>query len=202
MMSGNVWRSLLLSSSLLLAACFDPNPQPGGACAPGNRCPAPLTCISNLCLEPGTRLDLPDAGLDAGIDGPPPPPPPVMCPAGYTRGASGTCYRMFANMPLSWVEAEKRCELDGAHLVVPDTEAEALFVGDGSWLGISDRRTRGVFLTVTGRRLGFTYWAQNQPSSLPCVQADRAARWFSVPCDFPFFFLCEYDGLRADPAAY
>lgn len=201
MMSDDVWRSLLLSSGLLLAACFDPNPSPGGACAPGNRCPSPLECISNLCLEPGTVLDLP---ADAGVDGslPPPPPPPVMCPAGYTRGASGTCYRMFGNMPESWLEAEARCEADGAHLVIPDSEAEALFVGDKSWIGISDRRTPGTFLTVTGRRPTFTYWAQNQPSMFPCVQTGNLARWLSVPCDFPFFFLCEFDGVRADRTSY
>lgn len=125
-----------------------------------------------------------------------------MCPNNYTRGASGTCYRLFATMPESWLAAEARCELDGAHLVIPDTEAEALFVGESSWIGISSRRTPGTLLTVTGQRPAFTYWAANQPGDFPCVQTGRLARWLSVPCDFPFFFLCEFDGVRADPMAY
>lgn len=102
--------------------------------------------------------------------------------------------------PQTWEEAELTCEQDRAHLAVPDTAAEAAFLGGRTWLGLSDRRTPGTFVTVTGHRPPFTAWQVNEPRLLnACAQTTSAGTWVAVPCNFPFFFICEYDGVRADP---
>ena len=36
---------------VLLGACFAPDPQAGGPCAEGDRCPSGLTCIGGLCVD-------------------------------------------------------------------------------------------------------------------------------------------------------
>ncbi len=124
-----------------------------------------------------------------------------MCPSGYSRVATGSCHRTI-NTPLDWLAAEQRCERDGGHLVVPDSLEEALLVPAQSWLGLSSRRTAGVFLTVTGKPLAFTYWEMGEPApTFPCA-LQNGARWQTAPCEIPAPFACEVDGKLADPAAF
>jgi hypothetical protein len=54
--------------SVTLVACYGPTVHPGAPCGPSGECPSGLTCISNVCVAPGTMVD--DAALsdDAELD--------------------------------------------------------------------------------------------------------------------------------------
>jgi Lectin C-type domain len=192
----------------LLAGCFDPRPLAGGACAPGNRCPSSLTCIEGVCVsgggdgQDGGPEELLDGRLaDAAIDGPA---PPLQCPIGYTQVLPNVCHRKFAQST-TWTAAEARCELDAAHLVIPSSLEEARLVGGSAWIGLSDRKVESTFRTVTGRLPTFTYWEGETPpmsEPLDCAFANPNSRWQDGPCDFSFPFVCEYDGVKADPTAF
>lgn len=186
----------------LAGGCFDPRPQAGGACAPGNRCPSPLSCIDGVCRDGdgGDPDELIDGRLaDAAIDG-----RALQCPAGYSEVLPDVCHRKFAAV-VTWPEAEARCEQDGAHLVIPSSLREALLIVGPTWIGVNDRKVEAAYRTVTGPAPAFTYWRNDMatPSGpLDCVFADPVSRWQDVTCDFSFAFVCEYDGVPADPTAF
>lgn len=187
---------------ILLGSCFDPTPISGGACAPGNRCPEPLLCIAEVCRSRGDEIgndnDSGPAG-DGGVIG------VGQCPAGYLEQISGSCHR-FVSDAERWGDAEALCERDGAHLIIPDSVAEAVLLRGPTWIGISDRKVNGVFITVTGLTPTFLYWEQGEPAGekMNCAHASGSvsSRWVSGPCDFPFPYVCEYDGVTADPTSY
>lgn len=198
--------SLTVTALLVLGACFDPRPPAGGACAPGDRCPAPLLCRSGVCLEEGGPEEQGDGGVvdgpargDGGVA--------LVCPASYVEVLPGVCHRRFGTM-LPWAEAEARCEQDGAHLVVPSSLAEAKLAANPmtglGWLGVTDRRTEGTFRTVTGSPLPYSGWRGQPPRTEPldCVFGDINGLFEEGPCEFSFPFSCEYDGAAADPTAF
>lgn len=183
----------------LLAACFSPAPEPGAPCAAGDRCPAPLACIAGVCTRPGGG---PDAGSDGGSSDAPDA-APIVCDAPFARTPSGACH-LDRTETATWLAAEQDCEQLGAHLVVPDTAAEAMEIGNQRWIGITDLIADGTFRVVTGAAISFTHWAIGEPGSGfgDCVFADPQARWHTGPCSFPFAYVCERDGRPADPSAY
>jgi hypothetical protein len=141
------------------------------------------------------------------------------CPAAYfPAGDSGSCYRVVFE-PASWTQAEAECEASGAHLVVlgeavADVD-EHFLVHDLSsveptWLGLSDRAEDGSFRWVTGTPLDLggdrCFWADGEPShagAAGCVEQRAVAcgDWYEVSCDALRIYVCEYDGLAADPSA-
>lgn len=197
----------LATLATLAGGCFDAQPPSGGACAPGNRCPDPLRCITGVCVASEDDVIGGDGGGSGGGDGGGSgdagvPPPPLQCPAGYAEVLPGVCHRSFSGS-VSWPEAEARCEVDGAHLVIPGSLEEARLLPAPAWIGISDRRTPRVYLTVTGRVPVFTYWSvEPDLSPFDCAHTNPVQRWDVGPCDFSFPFVCEYDGVKGDPAAY
>ncbi|MEZ4363906.1 MAG: lectin-like protein [Kofleriaceae bacterium] len=184
-----------------LAGCFDPRPPSGGACAPGDRCPAPLSCINSVCVD--SLEQPPDAGLDAALTPPDAPPPFIKCPANYREVLPRVCHRE-VNEITPWLVAEAQCETDGGHLVVPDSAQEAALLPKPAWIGISDRRAEGVLLTVTGRTPVFMFWDTPNPTASPfhCGHTSANLLWTLGPCDFGFTFVCEHDGIPADPTAF
>jgi hypothetical protein len=197
---GSFFVACLASQIALGSGCFDPHPTAGGACASGDRCPSPLQCISNVCVEQGDILAL---GLDAGVVDAPL--DRRVCPPGYTKAlpAVASCYRV-EMLPSSWLGAEAICEEDSAHLLIPDSAAEAMFAANPSWLGISDRKVPNKLLTVTGIPLTYTQWQADEPanSSFDCAHVGPQSQWRMGPCDFPFPYTCEFDGIKANPLAY
>jgi Lectin C-type domain len=191
-------------AAALASGCFDPRPQAGGSCAPGDRCPSPLTCLQGICVDEGGGGpdELIDGRLaDAASDGPV---VPLRCPPGFTEVLPGVCHRKYATSS-TWPVAEARCEQDGGHLVIPSSLREALLIAGPTWIGLTDRKVEAVYRTVTGSVPGVTYWRNDMASPsgpLDCVFADPASRWQDVTCDFSFPFVCEYDGAPADPTAF
>lgn len=190
----------------LIAACFSPDPPSGAPCAPDQRCPAPLACIAGTCRLPGAPTDGAPADGATAPDGSGPAPPdgPLVCPPGFGKASSGACLLDVLD-PHSWLEAEQDCELRGGHLAVPVNPIEAKELQTPRWLGISDRVLTGTFRAVTGAVIAFTYWDTNEPSGggQHCVHTGGpAAQWHTGPCDFPFPYTCEYDGLPVAPGAF
>src|SRR5262245_20404875 len=66
--------------------------------------------------------------------------PEVTCPSGYVRGMS-SCYRVHDAMtPMAWLDAQRVCEVDGAHLAVVTNDAESALVrqlvgSSAFWIG-------------------------------------------------------------------
>jgi hypothetical protein len=153
----------------------------------------------------------PEAGQPDGPvapDGPATPDGPVTpdalpCPIGYTQGPTG-CHRA-VSATADWLTAEKNCEQDGvgAHLVVVDNAAENSALPDNVWIGLSERVTAGVFLTVTGQPQGFTAYAPGEPVSggAACVES-RPDGWHDDNCYEQKKYVCEFDGVPASSSAY
>jgi hypothetical protein len=171
----------------LLAACFSPEPPSGAGCTVEEQCPAPLSCIDGVCQLPG----------------PPPPDAPIQCPSGFTAMPSGSCHAEGGALS-TWLGAELDCELRGGHLVIPDSPAEAMEIRNPRWIGVTDRVEEGTYRTVTGAIVSFTFWGAAEPNGglSNCVHTGLQGRWQDGPCEFPFSFVCEHDGLPAAPDAY
>ena len=66
--------------------------------------------------------------------------------------------------------------------------------------------TEGTYRAVTGPVITFRNFGPGEPSGSTiynCIHvADARKAWADGPCDFPFPYVCEYDGRRADATAY
>ena len=162
--------------------------------------------------------DVADAAVDPDL---PPDVPVPACLPGYAGAGvlDKGCYR-FVTDTRKWLEAESACEADGAgaHLVVIDDLAEYQAIleemdglEDEAWVGGSDRRTEGTFLTVTGGPL-LQLWQPGAPSEGGNAQAEdcgiienheRALQGLNDEnCNKSHTFFCEHDGIAADPTAF
>jgi hypothetical protein len=112
---------------------------------------------------------------------------------------------------LPWVEAERDCELDGAHLIVIDDEVEnawlatvaaGVVTNDSSthqlvWIGAGDSGSEGSFDWVTGGAVPTTFWSVDEPNSLyddeDCVEARASGGWNDDRCNAPLAYVCECD---------
>lgn len=148
-------------------------------------------------LADGSTVDAPMYALDAG-----------ECPPGYTaRGTS--CYRL-VTAPASWLVAEKACEADavGAHLVVIDDGVEATLIDDNFagdvWVGTSDRVDEGAYLVVTGGPAPWVDWDGGDPDGddEDCWFLDSTTEIADRQCVEPNRYLCEFDGVAAQPSTY
>jgi hypothetical protein len=99
---------------------------------------------------------------------------PHTCPGYAAVSGTGTAstYRK-VNTGTLWTTAKTACEADGAHLVIPGTNAEAravyTFVNPNAgspyyWAGIEDSNFDGVWTTVLGQTFNVTPWGPSQPS--------------------------------------
>lgn len=156
---------------------------------------------------PDAAAAVPDATIDAGdpnaID---------PCAASYDYVYGQSHYR-FAPAADSWDNAERTCEADGrgSHLVVfndaPEMNAiEGLVNSTVIWVGLSDRVTDGTFLDVMGEHPLFKPQWQNMDPSFPgpgCVDFTPSSRLIhDLACSTPVAYVCECDGIRAQPSSY
>jgi hypothetical protein len=152
-----------------------------------------------------------DAAPDAMVDASPP--DARTCPAGYSPIAGGpaaSSYRVVGGVT-QWRAAEVDCEDDGfgTHLAVIDDAAEMAAVDvlqtGAHWVGASDRITEGAFLAVTGGPALFLPWDTGQPNNAfgqDCVEASENGLFNDLQCGAFRQFVCECDGVPADPAAF
>ena len=128
-----------------------------------------------------------------------------QCPATYTLLA-GSCYRVAAAN--AWLTDELACEADavGAHLVVIGGDSEramlvpSLQLGARTWIGTSKRQNPS-YLTVTGMTPYLDLGVQTEPSE-DCLSIHADGLMYLHSCTDANPYVCEYDGVPADPAAY
>ena len=133
----------------------------------------------------------------------------IVCPPAYSPAASSaSCYRVVL-APADWISAEQSCEADtiGAHLAYAAkaderTELRSLVTTSNTqWVGVTERITAGIFLTVTGAPAMYLPWSAGAPGAGPCVH-DFSAGWQTTVCTTKLPYVCQYDAVAADPTAY
>jgi hypothetical protein len=208
----------LLLTILAAPSCFQVS-YDHPACSTRGECPEGFACASQRCVPPGEVPPSIDAMAPTSDSNPAPADAPDVdavpdatpCPGGYIDlGVPGSKYRIGA-VASTWLAAERYCEDDSGgtstHLAVLDDEAEVAAVAPRvtmAWIGLSDRRTEGDFLTVTGGRPLFQPWAPGDPNDMfgeDCVELDGTTI-NDEECNDQQLFICECDGRPPDPAAY
>nr|CAD7438675.1 unnamed protein product [Timema bartmani] len=131
---------------------------------------------------------------------------PVL-PGGYITIDQVGSYKWHLEQK-SWDEAEATCQSEGGHLVVIDSEEEALYVlglfpsqeGEvkGSHYGVRDNEQDGSFVTIYGNPLsetGYERWARGQPDDDNgaefCIELIRNGEFNDEPCSKELPFICE-----------
>jgi hypothetical protein len=119
----------------------------------------------------------------------------------------------------SWEMARTTCQLGGGHLVVIDSaeEQRALYSRLGTpgldygrlyWIGYTDSKEEGVWLTPGGDKAGYTHWAPYQPNNAGknenCAYWNSDdGRWDDNQCESKKVGICEErvgDRAEADSA--
>jgi hypothetical protein len=206
----------MLAAMLVAVGCqFDSN---GTADRPDAHAPDPVPDAEPL-------LPFPDAALP---DAAPPPDAAIAhCPVDYHASAlTRTAYR-YVDTPVPWSTAEAACEAEGTHLVVVTSadERDVLIelmgasptgTSDKVWLGLTDRTSEGTWRFVTGAIADdeLLFWNGGEPNaSGDCVALyrtndivpSRNGHYDDADCvelGINRGFVCECDGVPADPAAY
>jgi hypothetical protein len=131
----------------------------------------------------------------------------VACPSNYIDATDG-CYRVVVDpFRASWLDAEQACEADGGHLVVVDSQAELdqiiqIIAGvDDLWIGASARRVTLQYVAVTDRPFFFAWDAIEPNATGACVEIDGGVM-DDHDCGTVNDYICEIDGVTADPSRY
>jgi hypothetical protein len=195
-------RSTAIAIACAAAACSVPDLDLTGKQCP---CVAGWICDTdtNTCVEDPTAPDAPPGGPDAPLAD------AGGCPSSYLpiTGAPAR-YRVVENLVL-WLTAEQDCEDDGggSHLVIFDDMAErdAVVAGRNGdyWIGITDRVDEGMWRAVTGQTTFFTGGAAPGNNTTDCGLVDITGGTItSQSCFADDSYICECDGVQADPANY
>jgi hypothetical protein len=143
--------------------------------------------------------------IDAVVDA-----APVTCPGNYvTLGVGSSVYRLETNS-VTWLSAEQSCEADGQHLVIVDdvTELDAVAAaipGENIWVGVTDRKTIGTWLKVTGGAATYLPWDSSEPdlADFECVYLDAVTlKFVDQGCTSGRRAVCECDTVPPDPTSY
>lgn len=204
------------ASVCVVAGCYAPTPPEGAACGAGGSCPAGLMCTGSVCVR--DHGSSPDASRDAIGDGPLADAPPLdappdgstmlTCPASYTAIVGQTSKYRTVRTPLGWAAAETDCENDGAgtHLAVVDNATEHAAVdaltGASIWFGLTDLKAEGNPLWVTGAAPVYTNYGTMQNTAGYDCAGIYQGKWAWGDCTTLINYVCECDGIAADPTAY
>ncbi|KAK7789752.1 hypothetical protein R5R35_005172 [Gryllus longicercus] len=139
---------------------------------------------------------------------------PVPNPGKDYRLVKNLGYYKFHPRQTTWEDALRTCASEGANLLVVNSENEANAVSkifaefpklheedwlnDQVWVGISDLKKEGKFVSLTGRTLqeeGYERWANGEPNNEGgnehCLAFDRQRLYNDEPCDTRLSFVCE-----------
>ncbi len=202
----------------LLAACYGPTPPEGAACGSGGSCPSELTCKAGVCVrDHGVSPDAPvidgpvidgpriDARL---VDAPPDASMGLVCPSGYMAVTGQTSKYRVVTTPVGWAAAELDCENDGSgtHLAVIDNATEDAAVdaltGASIWFGLTDIKVEGQPRWVTGALPVYTNYGTMQNTAAYDCAGVYQGKWAWGDCTTLIKYVCECDGIAADPNAY
>ncbi|XP_049646692.1 mannose-binding protein A-like [Suncus etruscus] len=101
-------------------------------------------------------------------------------------------------MPFSQVKA--LCDQLQATVASPknDDENRAIqnVINDVAYLGITDEKTEGQFMYITGGSLTYSNWKKNEPndygSNEDCTVILTEGNWNDVSCSVPYKAVCEF----------
>ncbi|XP_045423785.1 mannose-binding protein C [Lemur catta] len=69
-------------------------------------------------------------------------------------------------------------------------------VKEDAFLGITDKKTEGQFVDLTGNRVTYTNWNDGEPNNAgsgeDCTVLLRNGRWNDAPCSSSFLAVCEF----------
>ncbi|XP_033960954.1 macrophage mannose receptor 1-like isoform X3 [Pseudochaenichthys georgianus] len=99
---------------------------------------------------------------------------------------------------MSWDAAKQHCERDGATLASlrnewsqAYVELMALKLNASLWIGMNKNQTAGYFRFIDGRRITFTKWGREEPSSFrSCVIVDVNGNWITTGCNQNLNSIC------------
>jgi len=166
-----------------------------GFCACGRIAFEPSGATRDAVDAPRLLVDAPRFSFDAG-----------QCPPGYSFVGT-SCYRAAAMTATSdWLSDELACEANavGAHLVVIVDNAEldtvrTLISTEPTWIGTSKRS--GGYKAVTGVSPYLALGVQTEPSE-DCLSLHFDSKMYLHTCGDKSAYVCEYDGVSADPSSY
>ncbi|XP_041944958.1 macrophage mannose receptor 1-like isoform X1 [Alosa sapidissima] len=100
---------------------------------------------------------------------------------------------------LTWWEAKKRCEADGAQLAsIRDSITQAYIelqlrkLKQPMWIGLNKNMTGGYFRWTDGWSLNMASWNRQEPrGQLSCVSVDMEGYWNTGPCNQSLPSVCK-----------
>ncbi|XP_038842304.1 CD209 antigen-like protein A [Salvelinus namaycush] len=128
----------------------------------------------------------------------------LMCPKGWKKFGSSSCYYLSAEKK-PWEYAEQDCLGRGTHLVIINSDEEQKFLTalrTISWIGLTERETKGTWKWVDGTPLTTWYWAEKQPDNsgpngeedcaeMNCAYCDPVYTFNDVGCTDERNWICE-----------
>ncbi|XP_042909448.2 macrophage mannose receptor 1 [Parasteatoda tepidariorum] len=126
---------------------------------------------------------------------------PFMCGniTGWSRVGT-TCYGIFEDSQLSWVEAQAKCRTYEANLATFTSYADAIFLkkkirrqDQFFWIGVRETKMN-QYVPVIKRETTYANWFSGQPRRKSqinnCVSMDSQARWIVQDCTEKKSFVC------------
>ncbi|XP_051555702.1 macrophage mannose receptor 1b [Myxocyprinus asiaticus] len=131
--------------------------------------------------------------LDHGII-----PVPTELPKSFVKLGNSSLKVIQEN--LTWSEANRRCEAEGAHLVsIRDSitqaysELQVFRAKQPMWIGLNSKQTNGYFLWVNNWPMNMEKWAPDEPRhNVPCGYMDVNGEWKTALCNQTFYSICEH----------
>ncbi|XP_064438699.1 asialoglycoprotein receptor 1 isoform X2 [Mirounga angustirostris] len=127
----------------------------------------------------------------------------ACCPVNWLEHG-GSCY-WFSRSGKSWAEADRYCQLEGAHLVVVGSWEEQKFVQHhmgpvNTWMGLTDQSGLWKWVDGTDYETSFKNWRPEQPDDWyghglgggeDCAHFTDDGRWNDDVCQRPYRWVCE-----------
>ena len=124
-----------------------------------------------------------------------------------TQQFNNYCYKK-SSQQLTWEEAERKCQLEGSHLVSIHSEEENSFVknfgrnlitdgGYGFWMGGSDKEKEGTWVWSDFSPMNLLMWdPPKQPDNYGdgenCMESNPTIEgWNDMPCSWKLPFICK-----------
>ncbi|XP_055466063.1 asialoglycoprotein receptor 1-like [Psammomys obesus] len=127
----------------------------------------------------------------------------TCCPINWVE-REGSCY-WFSSSGRPWLEADKYCKLESAHLVVVTSSEEQRFLQHhmgpiNTWIGLTDQDGPWRWVDGTDYETNFKNWRPEQPDDWyghglgggeDCAHFTPDGRWNDDVCRRPYRWVCE-----------
>ncbi|XP_071103799.1 macrophage mannose receptor 1-like isoform X2 [Haliotis cracherodii] len=132
----------------------------------------------------------------------------TTCKPGYQHFGT-SCYRVVTS-PATWQAGQTACQVDQGNLVsitdlyeqsFVDTIAHVNNVMSGFWIGLSDKKTPGIYGWYDGWPVLFTRWGKDEPTrnAMEGCVAQQSLTWNDTLCARSLPFICEISSTTPPP---